>query len=180
MATPRAVRIPRTVSSPLAEPSLPSVRTRAESTVDRRANTAGTQRAVRLTLVYLLALGLLYLAFVVYARSTPYGRTPGTEWELLVFGFVAVFLGLVGAVLSLTPAPRRVEVSKERVVVVGRWGRRVEWPSPTELSVRVVRRHLAGGLSRDPVESVEVQATGRRARTYLVEQGLFSPAEPRP
>ena len=175
MENPRAVRIPRSgpprVASGSREGPSPSERT----PVDRRRNRSGTQRAVRLTVLYLVALLALYLAFVAYGRSAPGGSSTGAQQEMLLFAGFAVFLGAFGVVFSLTPAPRAIEVSSRHLVVVGRWGHRTVWPPIGETTVRVVRRYSAGVLSSSAVESVEVWSTGRRPRSYLVEEGLFSP-----
>lgn len=174
MASPRAVRIPRS-----APPRPVRVVAETGGSVERRPNVGGSQRAVRLTLSYLIALAVLYLVLVEYGRSAPGGTSPGAQDTLLLFGGIAVALGAVGAGFSLTPAPRAVEVSPYHVVVVGRWGRRTKWPPLGETTVRVVRSYRAGPLSSTPVESVEMWATGRRPKVYLLEQGLLAPTQPR-
>jgi hypothetical protein len=178
VASPRAVRIPRSVSEPAPRAEEAAARAPVRETIERRPNTAGTQRAVRVALVYLLALALLFLGLVLYDRSAPGGRTPGAEGTLLLFAGVAALVGALGAVVSLSPAPRAVEVTPEHVVVVGRWGRRTVWPRRGEITVRVVRRYPAGGLTPRTVESVEVWSTGRPPKSYLVEEGLFAEDEP--
>jgi hypothetical protein len=173
VAGPRAVRIPRSTAPHAVRVATEAPPRPRSAAPGRRENVAGNQRAVRTTLVFLLALALLYLAFVVYGRSSPGGRTPGAEEALLLFAGFAAAIGVAGAVLALTPAPRAVEVSEDRLVVIGRWGRRTEWPPIPQVTRRVVRRYPGGFLSSGNVESVEVWASGRRPRTYLVEEGLF-------
>jgi hypothetical protein len=176
MGAPRAVRIPRTSADSArvvrpprdAGPTRPTV-----SSAPPRRNRGGTQRAVRLTVLYLAVLAALYVAFVLYDRTTPGGSSPGAEGGLLEFTGVALLLGIGGALLALAPAPRAVEWSSTSFVVVGRWGRRTEWTPIDEITVRPLRRFPAGLLSDTPVESVEVSGPGRRPRNYLVESGLL-------
>jgi hypothetical protein len=176
MTAPRAIRIPRGPTDrprtlrataderPAASPVSPGA---------RRPNRAGTQRAVRLALLFLILLALLYVGFVLYDRTAPGGTSPGAQAELIDFSGVAAVLAAAGALLSLTPAPRAVERSSTSLVVVGRWGRRTEWAPLDEVTVRRVRQYPAGLLSDEPVDSVEVSSRGRRTRSYLVEAGLL-------
>ena len=174
MASPRVVRIPRGASVPSAPaeetPPSPARPERA----DLRVNVGGSQRAVRLALLYLFALALVYLVFVVSARSTAGGTSPGGQEALLLFTAGAVLFGVAGAVLALHPAPRSIEASPSRFVVRGRWGGRTVWPRSSELSVRVLRRFPARGWSTVGVELVELSAPGRGPRSYLVEAGLLT------
>ena len=124
-------------------------------------------------LFYIIVLALLYFAFVLYDRSAPGGTSSGAEGGLVDFSIVALVLAVVGAFLSLAPAPRAVERSSTSLIVVDRWGRRTEWTPLDEVRVRTVRRYPAGLLSDAPVESVEVSGPGRRPRSYLVEEGLI-------
>lgn len=130
-------------------------------------------------MLYLSFLAVLYVAFVLYDRTTSAGSSPGAEGELLEFTGVALLLAAVGAFLALAPAPRAVEWYSTSFVVVGRWGRRTEWSPIDEITVRPVRRYPAGLLSDAPVESVEVSGPGRRPRNYLVESGLIPESHPR-
>lgn len=141
--------------------------------MDRRANRGGTQRALRLTLLFWLALGGLYGGFLVTALE---GSAQGLGIGALgVFSGVALALGVGGGVLTLSPAPRAVELSAEAIVVVGRWGTRTEWAPRDSVGVRIVRRYAAGWLSSEPLESVELVGIGRRS-TYLVEAGTVPEA----
>ncbi len=179
MTNPRAVRIPRTLPPGTARAVRPTVVRTAPPTsgpADVRTNRAGTQRAVRISLVYLGAVAALYLGTLLYDTSRPDLLTPGVTSDLTVFGVVALLLGVVGALLSLGPAPRSVELRPGSIVVVDRWGRRREWSPRGSVHVRVVRRYPAGLLASEPVESVELALAGRRSH-YLVTAGLLG--EPR-
>lgn len=151
-------------------------------TKETRKNRAGTQRVVRITVLYLVLLVIIYVAFVAYAREAPGGTSPGSQRALLEFGGVALLLGVVGAVLTVSPAPRAAGAGSERVVVLDRWGRRREWSPLSQVRIRLVRRYPAGFLSDEPVDSVEVSLEGVRPRSYLVEAGLLpelpGPARP--
>ena len=177
MSAPRAVRIPRVRAE---GPSRSAVRTtsppepaRRAGAVERRTNVAGTQRAVRLALVYLGAIGLLYLVFFVLERAARGGSGTGAELDLLLFGIVALAFALGGALFALHPAPRAIEIAPSAFVVVGRWGRRTEWSPRNEVKFRVVRRFPAGLLSHAPVESVELSVAGRPPRAYFTGEGFF-------
>ncbi len=179
MASPRAVRIPRAAPAGTARAVRPTVGrpvSAGTGPADVRTNRPGTQRAVRIALVYLVAVAGVYLGSLAYDASRPELMTPGVTTDLTVFGAVALLLGVVGALVSLGPAPRSVELRPGSIVVVERWGRRREWSPRASIQVRVVRRYPAGVLSSGPVESVELALAGRR-RTYLVAAGLFG--EPR-
>lgn len=142
--------------------------------VERRANIAGTQRSVRIALLFAIALAALYLAFAVYSRSAPVGSGPGVQQEFLLFDAIALALGAVGVVLTLSPSPRSVELTPDTVTVVGRFGRRRDWSPRSQVQVHLERRFGAGFLSRSPVVAVRLSAPDRPSRTYLVEEGLFS------
>ncbi|MGD0249713.1 MAG: hypothetical protein ABSB97_02325 [Thermoplasmata archaeon] len=154
--------------------------TTATGPAERRPNSGGTQRVVRLTLGYLVALTTLFVVFATVGRTAPGGTSPGAENALIIFAGIAVLVGALGAVLSLDPAPRAIEISVTGVVVVSRWGRRTAWPPLGETTVRVIRRYRAGPLSRIPLESVEVWASGHRPKVYLLEEGLLTPTRPAP
>lgn len=178
MATSRPVRIPRTVPIVEGPPEVarvadvPSPASQWAST-ERRSNVAGSQRATRVTLVYLVVLVALYAAFLVYDRTAPGGTASPATNGIFVFTGIFIAFALVGAVLTLHPAPRAVEVAADHVTVIGRWGRRQVLPPLGSLSTRVVRRYPTGFLSNAPVEQVEVWGRGAPLRTYLAEEGLF-------
>ncbi len=150
----------------------PVLRARPRGTGERE-NQAGTQRAVRLTAVYLVALAVLYGGFVLYDRTTPGGSVSPASNGLLTFTLIFVAFAAVGTYFALTPAPRAVEVAPDHVTVVGRWGRRRELPPLEKLSLRVVRKYSAGWLSSSPVELVEVWAENVPVRSYLADARLF-------
>jgi hypothetical protein len=180
VATPRAVRIPRasssttrgTMSSPDHFPlSLPGAAT--EPTVDRRMNRAGSQRAFRLVLIYLVTLMVLYVGFVLLDRVGPGGTSPTAATGLLYFTAFAAALAVGGVLVALSPVPRSVEVSPTSVVVVEWWGRRRKFPPLSELRVEIVRRYPGGLLSSDAVESLEIGDGRTGRRTYQLEEGLI-------
>lgn len=129
---------------------------------------------MRLTLIYLVAVALLYVLFLASAEAASRSRGPGPNFDLLLFGVAALGFALAGALIALHPAPRRIEIAPSAITVVGRWGHRTEWTPRAQLTFRRVRRFAAGILSRDPVESVELSVPGRPPRTYLVTEGLFA------
>lgn len=185
MEGPRAVRIPRATvreeaprvrvpRTPVEGPPSPAPRAEGEL----RPNVAGTRRVVRLTLLYVLTLALVFLAFALYDRTVPRGSSSGAVADLLVFGLSALALALGGAWFTLSTAPRAVAASPTAVLIVGRWGRRTEWPPIGETTVRVVRRYPAGFLAPSAVESVELIAPGLGLRSYLVEAGLLPATGP--
>jgi hypothetical protein len=184
LATPRAVRIPR--SSPPSDTregppvgSLPSEPApgRPPAGTEHLDNRAGRQRASRLSMIYLVALIVMYVGFVVLDRTSAGGSTTAVTTGLLVFTVVAAALAVGGVLVTLSPAPRRIEVSPAAVVVVEWTGRRRTFPPLEDLRVEVIRRHPAGFLSRDPVETVELTG-GRRRRTYQVTEGLLPERRP--
>ena len=182
MNEPRAVRIPRprTSSGGPEEHARAPVRRTEVAVSELRPNRAGTQRVVRLTCVYLIVLTVLYTGFALYARSSPGGASSGAHTALIEITILAVILALVGAILTLTPAPRAVGELPDGFVVVGRWGRRTEWTPLREVTVRRIRRYSAGFLSGEEVDSVEVFGARQRRRSYLIEAGLLPERSPEP
>ncbi|HLM70818.1 MAG TPA: hypothetical protein VK423_05520 [Thermoplasmata archaeon] len=184
MATPRAVKIPRTPALPHAV-RLPAVRTdRSAPPVgvghERRVNVAGTQRAVRLSLVFVVALVAIYAGFVLYDRTTPGGTAPAQGNGVLLFTGLFLLFAIGGVIVTLTPAPRAIEIREDAVTVVGRWGRRRRLSSLGLLSVAVVRKYPEGLLASGPVAMVEVYGEDMPRRSYLVEEDLFAGANPLP
>ena len=185
MATSRPVRIPRTTlrpaptlrAEPPAEPEPPSTST-ARLPGEWRPNVGGSQRALRVTLLYLLVLGALYVGFLLYDRTAPGGTaSPATNGVLVLTGLFAAF-ALVGSFYTLTPAPRGIEVAADHVTVVGRWGRRRVFPSLEQLSFRVVRHYPPSLLAETTVELIELWGRGVPVRGYLVGEELFTGATP--
>ena len=172
------MRIPRPpapdAARPVRTPVLrPSVEKAASVPVERRTNQGGTRRVVRLSVLFWVALGGLYGGFLAAAvQSSRQGFGAGA---LEVFSGVALALAVAGGLLTLSPAPRAVEVSPDSIVVVGRWGTRTEWAPRESVGVRIVRRYPAGWLSPVALESIELVGLGRRS-TYLVEAGTVPEA----
>jgi len=186
LATSRPVRIARPRTTPVtageetggaAHAVRPAVRVEMPG-VARRANRGGTQRAFRVTAVYLVALVAIFGGFVLYDRTTPGGTTSPESNGLLTFTVIFLLFAVFGLVFSLTPAPRSVEVSEDQTTIIGRWGRRRRLPSLEKLSLRVVRKYPEGWLSPVPVELVELWGEGIPVRSYLVEADLFHGVPP--
>ncbi|MCI4364617.1 MAG: hypothetical protein L3K10_00920 [Thermoplasmata archaeon] len=168
MAAPRPVRIPRASPTPRAAMT-------AGDLVEHRPNEAGTQRAFRFAVFYVLALVVLDATLVLFDLSSPVGREPGSESGLGLFTAFALVLAVGSVLFALSPAPRHVDFRTDGVVVVGRWGHRRWFPVAGDLNPKVVRHYPAGLLSSRPVDIVElVDRTGHR-RNYQVDAGLFAP-----
>ena len=144
--------------------------------MERRPNVGGSQRAVRLAVLYAVVLTALYAGFVLYDRTAPGGTSSPSTNGVLLFTVLFLAFGIGGVVYTLSPAPRAVEVDLARVTVVGRWGRRRSFPPLDRLSVRIVRRYPAGWLAGTEVELVEVWGPDAPVRGYLVEEELFTGA----
>ncbi|MCI4373022.1 MAG: hypothetical protein L3K02_05210 [Thermoplasmata archaeon] len=172
MSTPRPVRIPRTPAAPRG-PSGTGAR------VDHRPNEAGTQRAFRFAILYLLALVVLDVILVVLDLSSQEAGRPGVESGLQLFIGIAVVLAVGSVVFALSPAPRSVELRTDGVMVVGRWGQRTLFPPIAQLDAKVLRHYPGGILSAHAVDLVQVVDRAGRRRTYQVESGLFdAPTDP--
>jgi hypothetical protein len=175
VATPRAVRIPRSTAGVDRPREVPAEATSivARSAVERRVNGAGTRRAFRFASLYLGALIVLYLAFVLLDRFGPNGGGPAVNVGLEYFTAIAALLAVGGVVVALSPAPRAVDISPTSVVVVEWWGRRRRFAPLGELRVEVVRRYPRTFLSPDPVEGVEISDRRGPRRTYQLAEGLL-------
>jgi hypothetical protein len=172
MSGSRAVRIPR--SRAPARPAVSPV----GWTGDRRENRAGTQRAVRTTVLYVVAVLALTLMLTALDLSSSEGGRPAVLQGLELFLLIAALLIVGSSVFALSPAPRYLEVGADRIVVVGRWGGRRELGPFDSLAPRV-RKHLpAGFLSSDAVDMVEVTDAAGRRHTYQVDVGFFDPRPP--
>ena len=180
MGTPRAVRIPRTrPASAVVSPNTPA---RTEPHVlgpskhEVRTNRGGSRRAIRISALFVGTLAVLYTAFLLYDRTAPGGSSSPEGNGVLLFTGIFILFAVGGAVYSLTPALRAVEVDPDGVTVIGRWGRRRRLPRLDLLSVGVVRRYPEGWLSDRPVELIELSGEDVRRRSYLVEPGVFAGA----
>jgi hypothetical protein len=172
MASERAVRIRR---RPGAAPPGPAAAGPAGA---YRPNRAGTQRAVRLTLLFLVLLAALYVLLVALDRSTPGGTTSGATSGLYLFSEIAALIGVGGAVLTLAQAPRGVEFRPQATIVVGRFGRRRPFPPEGSLSVRSLRRYPRSFLAGEPVLTLELTRENGRRATIWLEEGILAPTEP--
>lgn len=178
MSSARPVRIPRRggVSTPPPVPAAaPSGVT--PDPVAWRPNGAGTQRALRLTFVYLVVVVALYIGFVAAQRGSPGGTSAGAASGLYAFTVVAGLIGTGGALFAMTLAPRGIEVRPTGTVIVGRWGRREGFPPIGRLETRTVREYPAGLLSREPVAAVELTRKDGVRRTVFLEKGLLATPE---
>ncbi|MGA8542569.1 MAG: hypothetical protein WB947_03385 [Thermoplasmata archaeon] len=190
MASPRAIRIPRSTgapapqesssATPVTAPAATDASTPSDATVDRRRNQAATERAYRLAAIYLGTLLALYAIFVVLDRTGPGGSSAAVETGLISFTAIAAAIGAAGALIAITPAPRAIELRPASFVVVEWWGHRRTFPPIDELQVTVLRRFPASFLSSRPVESVELgsRATGRKI--YQFEAGILPARRERP
>jgi hypothetical protein len=166
MASSRPVRIPRASSAPARV---------AAGAPERRPNTAGTQRAFRFAILYVLALAALDGVFVALDLTSSEANRPGLVADLQIFLGLAIVLAVGAVIFALTPAPRWVEVDPRRTVVQGRWGTRREFPPLAELERSVQRRYPAGFLASRPVEMVRLVDRRGRATTYQIQEGLLAP-----
>lgn len=185
MATPRAIRIPRAPSAlpspppPSPGPATPELPAEGSpAPVDRRRNQAATERASRLAVIYLGALLVLYIGFVLLDRASPGGTSSAAETGVGYFTAITAVVGLVGTVVALSPAPRSVEVRADSFVVQEWTGRRRTFPPLGELRVSVVRRYPRSFLSSRPVEMLELGTLAGGRRSYQFEEGLIPTPEP--
>jgi hypothetical protein len=180
VSSPRAVRIvrtpgPRASVGPAA--AAPAAAAGAESSatgaVDRRRNQAATERAYRLTTIFVGTLVGLYVLFVVLDRLAPGGSSSAVETGLLSFSGIAAAIGVVGALVAISPAPRAIEVRPDALVVIEWWGHRRSFPPVGQLQMSVLRRYPASFLSSRPVEAVEVGTRASGRKVYQFEAGLL-------
>lgn len=167
MSSGRAVRIPR--SGP------PSPGAPAPGPVLRKVNGAGTQRAFRLSILYVVVLGVLYAVLASLEETGPGAGSSGAATDLIVITVLAIGLAVGGVVFALSQAPRAVEFEPNATVVVGRWGRRRPFPALASLAVREVRQYPAGLLSSAPVVAVELRGERGRPTTMMLEKGILEP-----
>ncbi len=166
MSTPRPVRIPKGIAAPRA-PTDGTLR-------DHRPNEAGTQRAFRFAILYLLALVILDVILVALDLTSAEAGRPGVESGLQLFIGIAVLLAVGSVLFALSPAPRYVDIRTDGVIVAGRWGQKTWFPPVEQLEAKVLRHYPAGLLSSNGVDLVQVADRNGRRRTYQVETGLFS------
>jgi hypothetical protein len=180
VTTPRAVRIPvvrrSTTGPPDASSGAALSEARPPKAVERRVNVGGSQRAARLTALFVGILTALYVGFLLYDRSAPGGTASPEGNGVLLFTGLFLAFAVGGALYSLTPAPRAVEVDADGVTVIGRWGRRRRLPRLDRLTVAVSRRYPGGILSDRTVELIELTGEDVRRRSYLVDPEVFAGA----
>jgi len=166
---PRAVRIPR----PRPDREVPPAVVTGPGA--RRVNHAGTQRAVRTTVLYVAVVLVLTAVLTALDLTSAEATRPGVVQGLALFLGVAVLLVVGSAIFALSPAPRYLEVGRDEVVVVGRWGTRRPLRALGALDPRVLKHFPDGFLSTRSVDMVEVSDREGRRRVYQVESGLFDP-----
>jgi len=141
----------------------------------RRPNRAATARAIRLSVLYVLAIGGIYAVLVTVALAGPTGGSPGTASDLTWIGVLAAALAALGVAVSLGAAPRWVELSDAETVVMGRFGRRYSFPGRGRVRTTVLQRFPSGFLASVAIESVEISG-GSTRRSFLLDEGLLEPA----
>ena len=147
--------------------------------LELRPNRAATRRAIRLSVLYVAAVGAIYAGLVALADAGPVGGSPGVVGELLLAGGIAAAIVVVGIVVNLGAVPRAVELRAGSTVVVGRFGRRYRFPPSTELRATVLARIPSGLLAASALETVEI-AGGSTRRSFLLEEHLLDPPRPLP
>ncbi|HLN50894.1 MAG TPA: hypothetical protein VK455_02405 [Thermoplasmata archaeon] len=150
----------------MEQPAGPTVR-------ERKENRSGTQRAVRVSLLFVLAIAVLYGGFVLLAGSASDRTGPGVWQQIELFGLIAIAVSVGGTLLTLGSAPRAIETDANGTVVVGRFGRHRRYAAGVPISVRLVQKHPAGFLSPTAIDVVEVTAGPQRA-TYFLEEGMLA------
>jgi hypothetical protein len=168
----RAVRIPR--SSPALAPA---ARAKTPSDADYRSNRAGTQRAVRLSVCFVVGVAVLYGLFFALERSAPGSGSSGATNGFDLLSALAGVMALVGVLFALSWAPRGVELGADATIVVGRWGRRRSFPPVAAAKVRELRRFPKSFLADAPVVVIEIAAASGRRTTFLIEDGILGPPE---
>lgn len=169
----RAVRIRReeaeTPSSGQAAPS-PGTGTALSPPGRRFANVAGSNRALRTFLLFLVCLAVIYAVFINLAvRSS--SSTGSLSVEAILTGAVGVSL-VVGWWVTLGQAPTVAWTEGSYLVVRDRFGRSRRF-ARDRLQIHVLRTNGTGFLGRDPTEFVELGVPGGRSRTYLVGTHFF-------
>ena len=187
MATPRAIRIPRTGATtasvsefPGPTVSVPAPAAERPVKPDLRRNQAASERARRLLVIYLGTLAALYVGFVLLDRSSPGGTSAAAETGMLYFSAIAALLAAGGIWVAVVPVPRAIEVYPDSVVIVESWGKRRRFPPVGEIRVTLVRRYPRTFLSSRAVEAVEIVDDDGHRRSYHLEEGLLPERRPDP
>jgi hypothetical protein len=169
----RAVRIPRDGdgSSIAVEPSNRTASASAPAAAGRRfENSAGSSRAYRTFLFFLVALAVIYGVFISLAVTRVANGT-NVAVEVVLTASVAVAL-VIGWAVTLGQAPSAAWVENRQLVVRERTGRSRRFPTDT-LRIHVLRTNPTGLFGGEPTEFVEVSVPRGSRRTYLVGEHFF-------
>ncbi|MCI4353399.1 MAG: hypothetical protein L3K14_08500 [Thermoplasmata archaeon] len=168
-----AVRIRRDENVPGDSGAASEPADRAPSTPPsgrRVSNSAGSSRAFRTFLLFVVALGAIYGVFLAYsATSSVTGGSPSVAGILT--GSVVVAL-VVGWWVTLGQTPTVAWLERGELVVRERTGRLRRFPRD-DLRIHVLRTNGGGFLGPTPTEFVEVATIGGARRTYLVGIHFF-------
>ena len=174
----RAVRIPRQGdgASIAVEPAAESPSAAAPVATRRRMpNSAGSSRAFRTFLIFLIGLAAIYGIFLGVAVRSSSASTSTPVEEVLT---VAVVVALaVGWIVTLGQAPTAAWVDDEKLVVRERMGWTRRFPIAT-VRFHVLRTNGVGLFGPEPTEFVEVSTPRGAGRTYLVGANYFYFARP--
>jgi hypothetical protein len=136
----------------------------------RHRNDAGSTRAFRTFLFFLVALAVIYGVFISFAAQSASNGANSTV-EAVLTASVAVAL-VVGWWVTLGQAPTVAYVQGDHLVVQSRTGRARRFPMDG-LRVTMMRTNGRGFLGPDPTEFVELSAPGGPRQTYLVGSHFF-------
>jgi hypothetical protein len=169
----RAVRIPREGDSPGSAPdgaSGASSGAAPTSSGRRFPNTAGSARAYRTLLFFIVALAVIYGVFLDLAIVSV---TSGTNYTVEAILTIAVILAaIVGWFVTLGQTPSEAWLENGQLVVRERTGRTRRF-ARDGLRMHVVRSSPGGLLGPDPTEFVELSVASGRRHTYLVGESFF-------
>jgi hypothetical protein len=182
----RPVRIARRRTPVTSVPYAPTPRERRAAARAReladfetRINRGATRRAIRVSILYEVAIGAMYTVYYVLTEFSLEGASGRMQYQLDVLGGFAVVLAVLGPVLTFASAPTAFEVSPRYTLVRGRFRRLREFPPLDGVMVRRVRRFPVSFYSPEPVDLVELRAGDESAR-YFVEEGLLPITEEGP
>ena len=173
----RAVRIPREGdgSSIAVESAAALTESAARPPPSPRfRNSAGSSRAFRTLILFLVGLAVIYGLFMGVAVRTSMGGSNDLV-EAILTAATAVSL-VVGWVVTLGQAPAAAWVEHGQLVVQERMGRPRRFPVPG-VQIRVVRTNGVGPLGPEPTEFVELSVPRGARRTYLVGAHFFDFAQ---
>jgi len=168
----RAVRIRRDTDGSIAVET-PPVTTRAAASGalgQRFTNSAGSTRALRTFLMFLIALAVIYAIFMDFAVTTAATGANSTV-EAVLTASVAIAL-VFGWWVTLGQAPTVAYVQGDRLVVHERTGTHRRFPLEG-LRVTLLRSNGRGLLGPDATEFVELSIAGGVRHTYLVGTHSF-------